>query len=203
MKLRHLLVVIALVIFPAPLWADNTIRTPGEHPKYFIEIEPHGHLGWDFIGYGAFGFGAGVRFSIPLMDNGFVPKINNTPAISFGVDWMHYETCYYRYSIYAGYGCAANYFYFPVALQWNFYVAKHWSVMAEPGLAPYFGTYTSVCDRVPPAQRGDCLFYDQPPTRFSVTPWVNFGARYHFNDHVALTMRVGYPTFFSIGVSFM
>lgn len=206
-NLRPLLVVFAVlfatVVLPGSAAADGTIRQPGDHPKYVIEIEPHGHIGWDYIGYGSFGFGAGVRFSIPFMDNGFVPRINNSPAISFGVDWMHYETCYYRYLAYAGYGCSANYFYFPVALQWNFFVARHWSVMAEPGFAPYVGTYTSPCDVVPPNQYSDCVLRDERPARFSVTPWINFGARYHFNDHVALTMRVGYPTFFSLGVSFM
>ncbi len=198
--LKILVVVVFALLVPVTSLADSTIRNPGDHPKYVIEVEPHGHIGWDFIGYGSFGFGAGVRISIPFMDNGFVPKINNVPAISFGADWMHYEACYYRFQ---NYGCSANYFYFPVALQWNFYLTKHWVVMAEPGFAPYYGTYTDPCDNVPPADYQNCIRFRVQPTRFSVTPWVNFGARYLFNDHVALTMRVGYPTFFSIGVSFM
>jgi hypothetical protein len=65
----------------------------------------------------------------------------------------------------------------PVAMQWNFFVHSKWSVFGEPGLV--LGTYRDA----------------------HLLPALWAGARYHFNDHVALTMRIGYPTF-SIGLSF-
>ena len=173
---------------------DQTIKTPGDHPHYAIEVEPHGLFGFGALNsWGGFGFGAGLRLSIPIVQNGFVKQINNSVAITFGGDFLHYESCYY-----AVYGCGANYLYFPVAMQWNFFVAKSWSVFPEIGVAPYYGFFDNYCDTLNPNLRGYC----SSPSHFSVTPWFNVGGRYHFNEHVALTMRVGWPTI-SVGVSFM
>lgn len=193
----------ALVLaHPSLVHADSTIKTPGDHPHYRVEIEPHGILGWDFYGFG-FGVGAGVRASIPIMENGFVPKINNVPAITFGVDWMRYDSgCYY---VDRGFctGIVTNTFYFPVGLQWNFFVAQRWSVFGEIGVAPYFRGYGDYCAvQFPPnsPEYGRC--HDGNPVRFSATPWGSIGGRFHFNEHVALTMRIGIPGF-TLGVSFM
>ena len=41
-----------LVACPSLVQADSTIKTPGDHPHYRVEIEPHGLLGWDFYGFG-------------------------------------------------------------------------------------------------------------------------------------------------------
>jgi hypothetical protein len=144
--------------------ADGTIRSPGDNPKYVIEIEPHLLVGYaDPLAGASPGFGFGARFSIPLMDPGFVSSINDTIAITFGADVL-----LYRNDVVA----------FPVALQWNFYVAPQWSVMGEPGLEIDAGDGA----RIHPAL------------------WL--GGRYHFSDHLALTMRIGFPTF-SLGLSFM
>jgi len=166
-----------------PAHADDTIKHPGDHPAYDVEIEPHALLAWDGVYAGA-GFGLGARFGIPIVSNGFVPTINNSVAISFGVDWTHYD-CYF-----AG-NCSADYFTFPVVLQWNFYVSQHWSVFGEPGLFIYHGFV-------------DCPLGDEClglPQETGVLPAFFVGGRYHFSDTVALTMRVGFPSF-SIGVSF-
>jgi len=170
--------------------ADDTIKRPGDHPDYSVEIEPHGVFGWsDF--YGGNGFGVGGRFSIPVVQNGFVPKLNNSVAVSFGLDFLHYSGCAYNVN---NIGCGANYLFFPVALQWNFFVAQQWSVFGEPGLFIYHGFYdTDVCNGIR---------FCNTPTATGVNPAFYAGGRYHFNEHVALTMRIGYPTI-SIGVSFM
>jgi hypothetical protein len=68
----------------------------------------------------------------------------------------------------------------PVVMQWNFWLSTHWSVFGEPGLV--FGAGPRV---------------DTPP----IWPAIFVGGRYHFNDRIALTMRVGFPTL-SVGVSF-
>ena len=184
---------LALALVAPAAQADSTIRTPGDHPHYAIEVEPHGLFG--FSGpWGGIGFGAGLRLSIPIMQNGFIPKINNSVAITFGGDFLHYDAgCYYL-----NYGCSTNALYFPVALQWNFYVAQKWSVMGEAGAAPYNAFYDDYCGTLPQQQQRYC----NSPSHFSVVPVFNAGARYHFSEHVALTMRVGYPTA-SVGVSFM
>ena len=167
--------------------ADDTVKHPGDHPDYTIEIEPHGLLGLGFR-YDGLGVGAGVRLSIPIVKNGFIPSINNSVAISFGGDLLHYGGCYN-----SNFECSANYLFFPVALQWNFFVAKRWSVFGEPGIVPFYGFYDNGCNNVKGCN---------DPSHFSVTPALYVGGRFYFNEHTALTMRLGYPDF-SVGVSFM
>jgi hypothetical protein len=163
--MRKLLLLVLLG--PAPAWADSTIKHPGDHPNYRFEIEPHALIGLEKLGgvVDKDAFGAGVRFSIVVVDNGFIKSINNSVAITFGPDLLF---------------ARHNTLLFPVAMQWNFFVAQRWSVFGEPGLAVAHSF--------------------EPRTRVHPAVWA--GARFHFNEHVALTMRIGYPTF-SIGVSFM
>lgn len=67
----------------------------------------------------------------------------------------------------------------PVVMQWNFWLSTHWSVFFEPGIG--FS---------PNAFRGGVIH-----------PTFYLGGRYHFNEKVSLTMRLGYPVS-SIGASF-
>src|SRR5580658_9959720 len=72
---------------------DNTIRQPGDHPNYYVEIEPHLDFAWfDYAGYGIndVGIGLGIRATIPFLKNGFIPTINNTAGIGFGFDYMYF-----------------------------------------------------------------------------------------------------------------
>jgi hypothetical protein len=170
-----------------PARGDNTIRRPGDHPTYSVEIEPHVLFGWGNV-YGQGGFGLGGRFSIPVVQNGFVPTINNSVAISFGLDWTHFDGCYYRGP------CTADYLNFPVAMQWNFFVAQRWSVFGEPGLVVYHG-FISDC----PAMPG--LACPGRPLVTGIEPAIFLGGRYHLSGATSLTMRVGFPTF-SFGFSF-
>ena len=126
-------------IAPAAASADDTIKRPGDHPHYSVELEPHVLIGWaSNYYYGSDdGFGVGARVSINLTHDGFIEKINNSVAIGLGLDWVHYSgpNCYYYGR---GPGCfagvSADFFQFPIVMQWNFYVARRWSVFGEPGL---------------------------------------------------------------------
>jgi hypothetical protein len=173
-------------IVASPARADDTVKHPGDHPKYVVEAEPHLLLGWDDV-YASDGFGVGGRFSIPIVDNGFVPSINNSVAIGFGLDLLHYDSCWYNAP------CSANYIHIPVVMQWNFFVAQHWSVFGEPGLVIYHGFFEDC-----PASFGRC---PGAPRVTSIEPALYLGGRYHFNDRMSLTMRVGFPSI-SIGLSF-
>jgi hypothetical protein len=166
--------------------ADDTIKHPGDHPQYIFEAEPHLLLGWGGpIANG--GYGVGVRFSIPIVDNGFISSINNSVAIGFGADLVHYDWCWYGNN-----GCSANYLDFPVVMQWNFFVAQRWSVFGEPGLFIFDGFFN------------DCPNGNSCPGRpwgFGVEPALFLGGRYHLSSSTALTMRIGFPSF-SFGFSF-
>jgi hypothetical protein len=194
-RFRTTLLALPLLLLPAltsaPAAADDTIKHPGDHPQYSVEAEPHVLLGWGG-GWGGGGLGIGGRFSIPVVQNGFVPSINNSVAIGFGLDVMFYNSCYYSDAR----GCSATGFVFPVVMQWNFFVAQHWSVFGEPGLVIYHGWF-DYCAGAPPGFN-NCA----NPSSTGVDFAFYAGGRYHFNDHVALVLRIGYPTF-SFGVSFM
>jgi hypothetical protein len=185
--------------------AQSTIRQPGAHPNYSVEIEPH-LLAALFLTRAGEGVGLGGRFTIPIVKNGFVSTINNNVGIGFGLDWAHYNGCYYYY--YRDpffYDCPSfNTFIIPVVMQWNFFLAKHWSVFAEPGMAFEYGTFGS-CPGYYYDAAGRIHYYacGPGPNRFNWDPFVLFvGGRFHISDGVALTMRVGWP-YFSFGVSFL
>lgn len=182
-----------VAVLPQIAHADDTIKHPGDHPTYGFEAEPHLLFGWDNI-YPGSGYGIGGRFAIPIVENGFVPSINNSVAISFGVDFLHHSSNCYNYGPYSV-SCDANFLYFPVTMQWNFYVAQKWSVFGEPGLFIYHGFFDNYCP--PGAPNGACNFY---PSDTGIRPAFFAGGRYHFNEKVSLTMRIGYPTI-SVGVS--
>jgi hypothetical protein len=172
------------ILLPAQARADETIRRPGDHPDYGVEIEPHGLIGWWDNGLAGNAFGVGGRFSIPIVKNGFVKTINNSVAITFGADLLWGSWC--------NAGCGVTSLDFPVALQWNFYVAQRWSVFGEAGLYIWHNFY------------GDCtaaVGCPGQPGNGWVDPAFFAGGRYHFNDKVSLTMRIGFPTA-SVGVSF-
>lgn len=104
------------------------ITHPGRHIDYVFELEPEVILAFDR----AFddGPGLGVRGSIPFIFNGFVSSINNSVALSFGLDKDPFAD--------------RGHYYVPVALQWNFWLHHHFSVFGEPGMLLAFTDKTRV-----------------------------------------------------------
>jgi len=107
------------------------IKHPENHPT--AELEPHANLGVVHRGYGSFkgsrglgdpDVGAGFRATILVMDPGFIPKLNNSAGITFGVDLM---SCRF--------GCKDDFsIWTPVGLNWSFYLTDDWSVFADGGV---------------------------------------------------------------------
>ncbi len=175
--------------------AQSIIKNPGDHPEYNVEAEPHLNFGWANR-WASNGYGLGARFSIPVVHNGFVPTINNSVAISFGLDYLRFSGPYCSYlGLGTNGGCGASVFLLPVAMQWNFWLAPKWSVFGEPGLYIYHSVYDDLCNAAVTPQ---C----KVSSRTNVDFMFHAGGRFHFNDTVALTLRVGYPTV-SFGVSFL
>lgn len=174
--------VVALALTSKHGHAENIIKQPGNHPHYSIEFEPHLLLGWANIdtndpfphkfdfNHNA-GFGPGLRLSVPLVDNGFVKKINNNVALGFGVDWAHYN------------GPGANVLWFPIVMQWNFYLTDVITVFGEPGGALRIASSHGHSD-----WRADGV--------------LQLGAKFMFSRYVGLTLRAGYP-YFSAGVTLL
>lgn len=185
--------------------AQSIIRNPGAHLKYLVELEPHALVApmdppGDTRGTG---FGAGLRVTIPIVQNGFVQTINNSVGISFGLDWLHYSSGHEVSVGPCGRWIAgpdntrictqvagpswspANYVFLPLAMQWNFWLHQRFSAFGEPGLVIYH-------------RKGEF----EPAGEFGLAPLFQVGGRWHFSDVAALTFRFGYPTF-SLGVSFL
>ncbi len=141
------------------------IKNPGDHPHTFFDAEPHG-----LIGLGPFRGqdlvpGVGFRGTFTLVQQGFVPSINNSVGLGVGADFFVPRK-----------GDLA--IVLPAVMQWNFWLSTHWAVFGEPGVALGFGN------------------------RDFIIPTFAVGGRYHFSEHIALTMRLGYP-YASVGVSFL
>jgi hypothetical protein len=208
-----LLIALSQLTAPSAAYADTIIRNP-HPPKYHVELEPKFNLNYFvFQEYGGSAWGPGFRASIPIMSPGFIPTINDSAAISFGVDIMRYSgTGYYGYyygfcngnpnrcpGYYSGFDPAFWAVLFPVTLQWNFFLTDKWSVFGEPGITLRQAFYPDYTFCEPP-------YYDPrygPCYRDRTSLYFTFyaGGRFHFSDTLALTMRVGHPNFFSIGLS--
>jgi hypothetical protein len=175
------------LLVASPALAEGTIKNPEDHPHYIAELEPH--LLFRNDNYFATGIGVGGRFSFPIVDPGFIKGINDTIAIGTGLDVFFLNDCYYRNQV----GCGETVFSIPLVMQWNFYVAPHISVFGEPGFELYFYNFNDC-----PAGFV-CNGYDR--THFA--PFVFYGGmRYHFNDTIAITPRIGFDNYGAFMVSF-
>lgn len=181
--------------------AQSIIEQDDAHPRYAVELEPHGVVGFLPPGDGSGGgLGSGLRVTIPVAQRGFIEGINDSVGIGFGVDWLYYfggpassGTCAeYRGTgnrricvRVAGAGGPSHYFYLPAVMQWNFFFTEEWSAFGEPGFGMHFQA------REIDGSLG-----------IGAYPVFQLGGRYHFSEAVTLTMRIGYP-YTSVGVSFL
>lgn len=163
--------------------AQSIIKRPGLHPDTW-ELEPHLNFRGLLLPENNAGFGLGVRATIPIVRNGFVSSINNSVGIGFGLDWLAYR------------GAGLNQFVLPVAMQWNFFLTKAWSVFAEPGVA--LNLYTESCDDYYRLDRG--RYVGRGCRRNLLEPHLGIGARWHFKPDMALTLRLA-NTYLSAGIS--
>ena len=200
---RLLVVLVGLLARPA----QAQIKEPGAHTHYSVELEPHVTLGWAGAPahYADEGLGLGLRASIPIFHNGPITTINNNMAITFGVDWLHFG---YDHDVACrdlpGPDCEthdfyANAFWFPVALQWNFFVHRRISVFGEVGLAIVHERWS--WGRPCPGEPGSYCDYTDTHTHFAEFIFYP-GARFMVSDNVGFTIRVGFPHI-TLGASFL
>jgi hypothetical protein len=180
------------------------IKQPGAHPKYSVELEPHFVLSWSNHFWGGDGAGVGLRASIPVMEDGPVPSINDNLAIGFGFDWAHFgDQCWDwgpwfgppgpRPADWAQYDCSGNSFSFPVVAQWSFFFTKAVSVFAEAGLAIEYSTWSATY----PCAGALCRASDHG---IDVDPLFFGGGRFLVSDGFGFVVRLGWP-YLSAGVT--
>jgi hypothetical protein len=162
-----------------------------------VELEPHLVLDWAGVpGHHEEGIGLGFRASIPLFHNGPISTINNNMAISFGLDWTYADrACGPRANPWNE-SCELNSFWFPVTLQWNFFLTDIISVFGEPGLAVVHYRWDTWDRCWAPG-------YCDPNGHDTVLrPVFSGGARFLFSDHIGAVVRLGYP-FITAGITFL
>lgn len=173
--------------------AKAQITSPGNHVHYAIDLEPHLVLQWS--GEEGFdeGLGLGMRVSWPVIDNGPLPDVNNTLAVTAGADITFQGG---RCPVPASNGlqwvdCEAWQLWLPVAAQWNFYFSQTFALFGELGLAIQYvnGEAYNAAGR---KWDGDDI---------DIHPVLWLGGRYIATDKVAFTFRLGFPSL-TVGASF-
>jgi hypothetical protein len=203
--LVRLVLTALLCCFPRPVSAQ--IKEPGHHTPYSVELEPHFTFGWNEgpHHFGNEGLGLGLRASIPLIDNGPITTINNSLALTFGLDWLHFGydrdvACHdFRGAFCDEQDFGANTFWIPVAVQWNFFVHRSISVFAELGLAVAHERWSWA--RPCPGAPGTLCEYHDTRTDFAELVFYP-GARFMVSDRVGVTVRLGFPHV-TLGASFL
>ena len=183
--------------------AQEDVAAPSArgHLPYAFEIEPHLVAGTAPPGFGqGSGIGAGLRGSVVILRNGILPNKNDSVSFGFGLDYARYQgnwslssdwrdQCLHHEAAPNGMqicteatlnGGMYTYLYLPLVVQWNFWLTRGLSAFVEPGVDLYY-----LRDR-----------------GFNAVPAGYLGGRLRLSDHVALTLRLGYPTL-AIGASFM
>ena len=158
------------------------IGTPftGQRP---FQLDIHGGFAWWGVGAAT-----GVRFGVPILQNGFVSQINNAVYINFGVDfyWIRRGCNNLPGGAFnCDYGPGVG---IPVTLHWEFYFNENWSAFAEVGfqffMHPQF------------FNNGRYEVYDGGYWFLAA-----LGGSFHINENVLLTLRVGTP-YAAFGVTF-
>ena len=184
----------------SPARAESIIERPGARPMYSVELDPHVLAALGGPVWADDGFGLGFRASIPIVDDP-IKTINNNMAIGFGLDWAHYgekNRCWDYYHYRYDYDCDANALWFPVVLQWNFWLTDIISVYGEPGIAIRHWRWEYPC-----AEGNWAGLCDRDDTDF--LPLVFYaGGRFLFSERFGLNVRIGFwPSMLNVGASIL
>ena len=167
-RLSPLLVVLvcSTVSFASP--SSVSAQDPNGGVIRGARLDIHGNVSLPHL------FGAGVRVDIPIVPDGVLRRVQDEIALSPGAELMFFRPPHGHHDE-AGWGL------WPLlAVQWNFYFQRRWSVFPELGFAAF-------------------AYYR--PYRSAVVPFASLGARYHFNRRNALLFRIGFPSGLQIGLT--
>jgi hypothetical protein len=182
--------------------ASAQIDHPGGHPHYAAEIEPRLVVQWDDEPWwDDDGIGLGIRASIPVVQDGPVRTINNSLALSFGLDWAHFDDACWgpgpRPNVISD-DCSANDFWLPFVVQWNFFFSDLISAFPELGLGLEYETWDGdLCG----SGRNLYVCGDGDSSDVDIELLLWLGVRFHVADSFAITLRLGTPSL-TLGASF-
>jgi hypothetical protein len=188
MRMKVLFAVLVCCALSTPALAQY--RPATRHPYYGVELEPH--VGWQWSGdewAWEDGIAIGLRASIPVLEDGPVQSIENNLAVTFGLDWAHFDgDCLYDGQ---PLDCDEDDIWVPVAAQWNIFVTDRISMFPEVGFG--FRNATRSADTCDDPQ---C---DESDFELHFVFWL--GARFWVADPVAIVVRIGTPSVL-LGASF-
>ncbi|MGC4115916.1 MAG: hypothetical protein QM765_15270 [Myxococcales bacterium] len=134
----------------------------------------HGISAFALVPYDyGFGLGFALRYTLPIVPNGFISKLNDSFEVEMGADLS--------YSWYGYFG--ANYGYLSLVIpaaeaRWSFHFTKRWEAYAKAGLGFRWRNY------------------DSPYGHSGAMDWVyinvGVGGLMHINDVFAIRAEIGY-----------
>jgi len=133
------------------------------------------------VGSWGFGFGAGARFTLNIIENGFASKLNNSFGLGFGADLLVHPAHYG----FDKWGFTVS---LPLVGQWAFYLTPKWTVFAEFGATIWIRPYGEY--------KGSLI-----SKWFDIWFVLGPGAMWNFSDSMSLIIRATYP-YFSVGLTF-
>jgi hypothetical protein len=176
MRLASLAVILSMSIVPELGFAQ--IGQPGAHPRYTADLEPHVLADWDNSPpCSSDGLGAGVRATIPFLQDGPVPGINNNMGLGLGADYAH------RWANHCTGIVSANGLIIPVVLQWNFFLLRRLSVFGEAGVAWQHWWNTPYL----------CTFCGGYTSTNQLDVALAAGGRFMVTERFAFLLRLGWP----------
>ena len=124
--------------------------------------------------YRGLGIGAALRYTLPIVPNGFISKLNDSFALEMGGDFYYGWHGYYGYS----------YGYLSVVVpaveaRWSFHFTKRWEAYGKAGVGFQLRHFTDAGG--PPLRAIDWVYIN-----------VAVGGLMHINDVLALRAEVGY-----------
>lgn len=199
MKRSVKVVLMAVALLASPVLADdpptgsdtpsaNSFRRSGslldrsaQHRSQMLSIFlglPYGYFGY----YGGFPFGLSARYQIPILHDGFIPAVNDSFGIEFGLDFSGVVGGFVRNAFYPVLSI-------PVEVMWQFHFTQKFSAYAKVGIALEFN-FVSYCPSF-----GYC--------RSIVSPGFigNVGLIYKFTEKISFRAEAGYP-WVKIGLGF-
>lgn len=189
------------VVAAAPARADEWIgEQPGRHRSYRYELEPHGDFAFLGVGRDVSGIGLGARMSFPIVKDGFIRTLNNSVAVTTGLDFISYSGCY---GLRFGDCSSVSALWLPVALQWNFHLTPDFDAFAELGGTVRRVSFGDNCGGTAgsTATGTDVTVDCGNRATLDLRPAFWLGGRYRLSDGSALTLRLG-ADYWTAGASF-
>ena len=140
MKLLARTALVSVLLVSALAFADEDDRDRGEYDRhrqgFLLDSSPqsrplllsmHGVLPYHYFGYGGFPIGVGASLYLPILNNGFIPPVNDEFGLDFGADAFFFAGAPNGFGLWI-----------PVSVLWTFHFSPSFSAYVKAGVALRF-----------------------------------------------------------------